>query len=227
MGDTQYYPLFLDISGASCLVVGGGGVGCRKLAGLLDGGAHDVLVLDTAPPSAELHAQLQRGMSLFQQREFQDSDLDGRVLVFAATGNAAVNAHIAQRCRARGILCNCADNPRAGTCIVPALARAGTLTAALSTGGASPALARQWKAELEDWLRPRAVMAEFMGRLRPLVLALRQNTGQNTQLFRSLARSPLQGALHRGDSAACGRILTELLPPTLRERIPELLHELV
>lgn len=226
MNQSAYYPLFLDLSQSACLVVGGGEVGRRKLASLLDCGVRAVLVLDTAPPDDMLAALLARPGVTFRQRGFDDADLDGRALVFAATGDTAVNARIAAACRARGILCNRVDAPRDGSCIVPASARAGALTAALSTGGASPALARLWKGELEAWLRPRAGMAALMGRLRPLVLALHQDTGQNTRLFRSIAHSSLQDALLQGDRRACEDILSQLLPPPLRGRIPELLHEL-
>ena len=100
------------------------------------------------------------------------------------------------------------------------------LAAALSTGGASPALARRWKGELERWLEPRSRMATLMGRLRPLVLALGHDTGQNTGLFRKLAESPLQQWLEEHDHENCTRYLQAVLPPALHANIAELLHDL-
>ena len=106
---------------------------------------------------------------------------------------------------------------------MPAVARTERLAAALSTGGASPALARRWRGELESWLAPRARMSRLMGELRPLVLALGMDTGQNTAIFRTLAASPLQDCLERGDLAGCRALLEQTLPPALHDRITELL----
>jgi precorrin-2 dehydrogenase / sirohydrochlorin ferrochelatase len=222
----EYYPLFLDIRHCRCLVVGAGTVGCRKLEGLLAANPLSVLVLDTAAPSAQALPLLQHPAVTFAQRPFSPQDLEGITLVFAATGNAAVNAGITTLCREKNIFCNCIDAPASGTVIVPAKASSGRLTAALSTGGASPALARLWRQELEAWLAPRAAMASLMGRLRPLVLAMQNDTGHNTHLFRSIAASPLQAALAKGDRAACEALLLQLLPPVLHRHIAELLHDI-
>lgn len=88
-------------------------------------------------PAAELRPLLEQPCVRFEQRPFRDEDLDGRQLVFAATGNAEVNRHIALLCRERHILCNCIDAPAEGSFIVPAVARSGSMALALSTGGAS------------------------------------------------------------------------------------------
>ena len=85
---------------------------------------------------------------------------------------------------------------------------------------------RRWKRELELWLVPRAQLAKLLGRLRPLALALPAGKGQNTQLFRKLAASPLQDWLARNDHESCRRYLLEELPPDLHAHITELLHDL-
>ena len=113
-----------------------------------------------------------------------------------------------------------------GAFSVPAVARQDGLAAALSTGGASPALARRWRCELEGWLAPRARMVLLMGRLRPLVLALHAETGQNTELFRRVAASPLQHWLAEGDLQSCRQWLLAELPPVLHVHIAELLDDL-
>jgi precorrin-2 dehydrogenase/sirohydrochlorin ferrochelatase len=222
----EYYPLFLDISHCRCLVVGAGAVGCRKLAGLLAAQAQAVLVLDTAAPSTQAVPLLQHKAVTFAQRAFAEQDLEDATLVFAATGDAAVNAAITTLCRKKNIFCNSIDAPATGSFIVPAKASCGRLCAALSTGGASPALAKLWRQELEAWLAPRAAMASLMGRLRPLVLAMQDDTGHNTHLFRSIAASPLQAHLANGDYAACEAVLLQLLPPVLHRHIAELLHDI-
>ncbi len=162
----------------------------------------------------------------FERRTCTTDDINGKTLVFAATGDADENRRIAALCRSLGVLCNCASTPEEGNFQVPAVARRAPLAAALSTGGASPALARRWKDELAQWLAPRARMATLMGRLRPLVLALGVETGQNTQLFRSLAVSPLQQWLEAGDIESCRQCLLAELPAELHVHIAELLYDL-
>ena len=220
------YPIFISLTGIHCLVVGLGQVGQRKLSGLLACGPASVLVLDLAEPATEVAALLSDPRVRFEQRSCMQADLQGRALVFAATGSAAENSRIATLCAGAGILCNSASNPEEGCFQVPAVARHAPLAAALSTGGASPALARRWKGELERWLEPRSRMAALMGRLRPLVLALGEDTGQNTRLFRKLADSSLQQWLEENDLESCRRCLQAELPPALHVNIAELLHDL-
>ena len=226
---TPLYPIFVSLAGIHCLVVGLGQVGQRKLSGLLACDPASVLVLDLAEPmanGAEAAALLQDPRVRFERRSCAQADLQGRALVFAATGSAAENSRIAALCAAAGILCNSASNPAEGCFQVPAVARHAQLAAALSTGGASPALARRWKGELQQWLEPRSRMAALMGRLRPLVLALGEDTGHNTRLFRKLADSPLQQWLEENDLENCLRCLQAELPPALHADIAELLHDL-
>lgn len=223
---SDLYPLFLHLRHARCLVAGLGEVGRRKLQSLLEADAGEVLVRDVAAPPPEAEALLAAPQVSFARRACTVEDLRGCRLVFAATGDRAENARLAAICREEGILCNCVDAPEAGSFIVPALARQGELMLALSTGGASPALARRWRRELEDWLLPRVRMARLMGRIRPCVLALSHDSGQNRQLFRTLAESPLQHWLQHGDNAACHAYLAQTLPPELHARISEFLHDL-
>ena len=220
------YPIFISLTGIHCLVVGLGQVGQRTLSGLLACTPASVLVLELAAPTPEAAALLDDARVHFERRSCTQADLQGRALVFAATGNAAENSRIAALCAHAGILCNSASNPDEGCFQVPAVARHAPLAAALSTGGASPVLARRWKGELESWLEPRSRMAALMGRLRPLVLALGEDTGQNTRLFRKLADSSLQQWLEKDDLDNCLRCLQAELPPALHANIAELLHDL-
>ena len=220
------YPIFISLTGIHCLVVGLGQVGQRKLSGLLACGPASVLVLDMAEPATEAAPLLSDPRVRFEHRSCTQADLQGCALVFAATGNAEENSRIAALCAEAGILCNSASNPEEGCFQVPAVARHAQLAAALSTGGASPALARRWKGELQQWLEPRSRMAALMGRLRPLVLALGEDTGHNTRLFRKLADSPLQQWLEENDLENCRRCLQAELPPALHADIAELLHDL-
>ena len=223
----RYYPVFLDLHGQRCLVVGAGEVGCRKIASLLESDPAVIHVLDVAEPSSCLQALLEDKRIIHERRGFLPQDAEGRALVFAATSNPAANREIVDICAAKGILCNCADAPQASSFIVPAHVQQGSITLALSTQGGSPALTRRLRRELEAWLGDRFTgLAELMARLRPLVLALQHETRRNTTLFRDLVESPLADALQRRDRMACEALLKDLLPPELHPHIMELLHDL-
>lgn len=215
----------MRLEGCRCLVVGAGGVGRRKLAGLIPCGAAEILVLDTREPDEELERLIATPGVRFEMRSFTPDDVTGRALVFAATGAPRVNAEVARLCRERGVLCNVIDDPGAGSFIVPAHFACGDLTVALSTGGHSPALARRIRMDLEAWFGDRYEgLVTLMGRLRPLVLALGNETGHNATLFRTLVASSLVEALAARDRGRCESILYELLPVELHPHIVELLH---
>ena len=226
------YPLFLSLEGERCLVVGLGEVGLRKLAGVLAAGVGSVLALDAgqaeaAPhraPEPEAARLLADPRVRVERRPCTAADIAPCRLVFAATSDADENARIAALCREARVLCNCASAPALGQFAVPAVARCGELCAALSTGGASPALARSLRRELETWLEPRAALAQFLGRLRPLVLAMKRDTRHNTQLFRKVAASPLGDWLAAGDLDRCRRWLERELPPALAPEALSLLE---
>ena len=128
-----YYPLFLDLTGRRCLVVGAGPVGQRKAAGLLAAGA---VVRVVAPESPELSG------AEWVAAEYEPEHLDGMALVFAA-GPPDVNARVVADARQRGIWVNSASDPTSGDFLLPAVRRAGRIEVAVSTAGASPASRRR------------------------------------------------------------------------------------
>jgi len=225
MPTQRYYPLFLDLSRAKCLVVGAGAVGRRKIESLLESGVGELLVLDpklAKPVSLPEHPAL-----TYEARRFAPEDLAGCSLVFAASASREANAAVAAACAERGIFCNCADAPLEGNCIVPATTRAGGMTLALSTGGASPAYARFLREELESWLAEKAPLATLLGRIRSRLLALEMDTAQNANLLRDLARSRLGTVLAAGDGPRCIGLLVAALPEDLHPWISEFLDGLV
>jgi len=227
----RYYPTFLDLHGRRCLVVGAGEVGRRKLASLLAAAPAEVLVLDLFPLSEiadpELNLLMEHPAVVYEQRSFTASDVQGCALVFACTGNRAVNSAVAKACADNNVLCNVIDAPEEGNFVVPAHFANGDLLVALGTGGNSPALARRIRMELQTCLGDRfAGILTLMGRLRPMVLALGKETRHNSTLFRNLAESGLTQALQEKNRAEAERILKELLPAELHTNIGALLHEL-
>ena len=222
----QFYPLLLNTRGLSCLLVGAGEVGCRKLHALLDTEVAEILVLDPAPsPTCEALARDPRVH--LERRVFVPSDITGRNLVFVATPDRTVTALVLTTCKAHGILCNSADGPEDNGFIVPATLQRGRITLSLSTQGASPALTRYLREQLEHFLDDRYTgMAELLARLRPMLVQADDNTSAHTALFRQLVRSGLGEALAGKKRDSCVAILQELLPDSLHPRITELLYEL-
>jgi len=147
-----YYPIFLDLRGKTCVVVGGGPVAERKVGMLLE---HDASVTVVSPAlSPGLRELARRGAVRVVEREYRKGDLEGAFLAIAATDDASVNAAVSSEARERRALVNVVDGPDDSDFIVPSLVRRGDITVAISTGGRSPALARKLRTVLEATLTP-------------------------------------------------------------------------
>ena len=140
------YPIVLELTGVPVLVVGGGTVALRKIEGLLVARAAVTVV---APDVVDAIRALPVRIIT---RAWERRDLDAVRLVVTATDDPAVNAAVAADAQRRGIWVNAADDPANCTFTLPAVARDGPVTVAVSTGGASPALASHLRSEIERWL---------------------------------------------------------------------------
>ena len=161
MPDT-YYMACLDLSGRSVLVVGGGRVALEKVDGLLASSARVTVV---AP---QIVAGLETRDVELVRRAYRTEDLDGRFLVVAATSTSSVNRRVFRDAEARSLLCNVVDVPELCSFILPAVHRQGPIAVAVSTGGASPALAQRLRDEIAEVVRPEhAVLAVELRELRP------------------------------------------------------------
>jgi precorrin-2 dehydrogenase/sirohydrochlorin ferrochelatase len=151
--DKVFYPMFVDLEGRRCLVVGGGPVATEKTEKLLLHGAAVRLVSpDVTPELAELIAG--GAVEEFHERPYLPSDLEGCFLVIAATNLDAINRMIWQDAEALNLLCNVVDVPPLCNFIVPSIVRRGELAIAISTGGASPVVAKHIRAQLEETYGP-------------------------------------------------------------------------
>jgi precorrin-2 dehydrogenase/sirohydrochlorin ferrochelatase len=208
------YPVFALIDNKPCLVVGGGAVGERKVLDLLEAGAKVTLVSPDLTPA--LTALAARGEIRHLQKDFLEEQVEGMALVIGATDNMAVNARVSAAAQARGIMVNIVDQPHLCTFIVPAQVRRGELTLAISTGGASPALARKIREELEEHFGPEyGLYLALMQAVRTRLLESRRGNPENADLFKRLVDSPLLPALSRGDKNEVRRILQEILGQVL------------
>ncbi|MCU7932726.1 MAG: siroheme synthase CysG [Candidatus Thiodiazotropha sp. (ex Codakia rugifera)] len=144
----DYFPIFLDLKNKSCLVVGGGAIAERKIALLLKSGADVILV--SPDLSHDLTTWRDMGRLTHLPRVFQDGDLTGHHLAIAATNNAAVNRRVAEIADEMHIPVNVVDQPALCSFIVPSIIDRSPVVAAISTGGASPVLARLIRSRLES-----------------------------------------------------------------------------
>lgn len=150
----------VDLHGRSALVVGGGRVALEKVRGLVECGARVTVV---AP---EVDVELETLPVRIVRRPFIAGDVDGHVLVFAATNRRSVNRSVSSAAAASYTLCNVADDPELCSFILPAITRRDPIVVGVSTGGASPALAQRIRDDVAGLLTPRHV--ELAGRLQAL-----------------------------------------------------------
>ncbi len=162
----DFLPIFLNIKEGRTLVVGGGEVSARKTSLLLKAQARVQIVAPELCPT--LQALARDGKVEYSARNFQDMDLDGCNLAFAATDDSALNRHISELAKAQQLPVNVVDQPELCTFIMPSIIDRSPVVAAVSTGGASPVLARLIRTRLE------ALIPASYGRLAELVRNYRQ-----------------------------------------------------
>lgn len=180
-----YYPVNLDVTDRACLVIGGGQVGARKVAGLLACGARVTVVgLAATPPIREW---ARKGIIAYHERAYRSDDLDGVFLVIGATNDNVLNQHIHAAARERQVLCNIADQPALCNFILPAVVRRGDLVIAASTSGQSPALAKKLRQELEvAYGEEYAQGLQWLGAIRKKLLATDHAPEAHKALFNKL-----------------------------------------
>jgi precorrin-2 dehydrogenase len=148
MLDTPFYIACLKLRGRKCLVVGGGEIGLEKVEGLLACDGDVTLVAPEAEP--ELTQLALEGSIRWEQREYRPEELEGTFMVIACTDDTDINIGIYEDAERRAMLVNVVDVPPLCNFILPAIVRTGPLAIAISTAGASPALAKRMKAEVSD-----------------------------------------------------------------------------
>jgi siroheme synthase-like protein len=166
MLDTPFYIACLKLTGRRCLVIGGGAVGLEKVEGLLACDGEVTLIAPEAVDSLADHAR--EGSIRWEQRSYAGpEDLEGAFMVIAATDDTDVNIAVFKDAERRAMLVNVVDVPPLCNFILPAIVRTGPLAIAISTAGASPALAKRMKREIEgQYGEPYARLAVLLNEAR-------------------------------------------------------------
>ncbi len=195
----SYYSAFVDLTDKPCIVVGGGRVAERKVAGLLEAGAKRVKVV-SPNLTKELLSRKSAGSIKHSGHRFTPADLRGAYLVIAATDYPEENRRIAGAAGNMGIpLVNVVDMPEHCGFIVPSTVRRGPLTIAVSTSGASPAMARAIREELEGLYGPAfGKYLKSLERERTIALRRIKDPAERERFLKSLASDKILKMLREG-----------------------------
>ena len=142
-----YYPIFLNIQGKKCTVIGGGKVAVRKVRMLLNHGPK--LTVISPKPDPEMVRLSQERLIRLLRRDYRRGDLQGSALAIAATDAEEINHRAVREAKRNGILVNVVDDPGSSDFIIPSFFKRGDLTVAVSTAGKSPAFAKKIRRKLE------------------------------------------------------------------------------
>ncbi|MGI9081963.1 MAG: precorrin-2 dehydrogenase/sirohydrochlorin ferrochelatase family protein [Thermoleophilaceae bacterium] len=203
MLETPFYIACLKLEGRRCLVVGGGDIGLEKVEGLLACSGEVTLV---APEAIEALRDLAaEGSIRWERRAYEPADLDGAFMAIAATSDTEVNIRVYEDAEARAMLVNVVDVPPLCNFILPAIIRTGPLAIAISTAGASPALAKRIRNQIADeYGEPYARLAVMLNEARGWAKGTLPTYQDRKQFFESIVNGepdPVE-LLRRGDEEA-------------------------
>jgi precorrin-2 dehydrogenase / sirohydrochlorin ferrochelatase len=208
MLETPFYIACLKLTGRRCLVVGGGEIGLEKVEGLLACDGAVTLIAPAAEPALEQYAR--EGSITWERRAYAGAeDLEGVFMVIAATNDSEVNIKVFEDAERRAMLVNIVDVPPLCNFILPAIVRTGPLAIAISTAGASPALAKRIKREIsEQFGEPYAQLAVMLNEARGWAKGTLPTYQDRKQFFESIVNgSPDPIALLRADDRQAVREL--------------------
>jgi uroporphyrin-III C-methyltransferase/precorrin-2 dehydrogenase/sirohydrochlorin ferrochelatase len=197
----HYFPMFLKLEGRPCLVVGGGDVAARKVSLLLRAGGKVTVI---APSLCEsLQSRLNAGDIQVQQKKFEAADIGDHAVIIAATDNQSINRTISELAQRKNIPVNVVDQPELCSFIVPSLIDRSPVQVAVSTGGASPVLARLLRARLETMIpsaygKLASLMEEFRGKVRQHV----KDPDKRRHFWETVVQGPIAEMVFSGKEEA-------------------------
>jgi precorrin-2 dehydrogenase/sirohydrochlorin ferrochelatase len=206
----RYYPIHLDIQNRNCLVVGGGGVGTRKVETLLKCGAKVTVV---SPEISDRLQNLAESARLtLKPRPYRTEDIEGMFLVIGASDDETLNRQISSDAERRNTLCNIADQPEKCNFILPSIVRRDDLVITISTSGRSPALAKKLRKKLERRFGPEyGDFLKLMGAIRSMLLSQAHEPEVHKPLFEQLIDSNLIALIQEGKTEDINALLAKIL----------------
>ncbi len=210
----SYFPVFLDLKNRPVLFVGNGPETEAKLRQLRQTGA-DLRVISPEPLPV-MNQLAQAGQIVLHVRDFRESDVADVWLVISSSEDRALNARISAAAQRARIFCNIVDVTNLCSFISPAILRQGEVQVAISTGGASPALAQRLKAEIAGIFGPEyGVMADLLGGLRARVMQEIPDREERFALFHRMVQSEMLPLIRAGNVAAAKQIAENLVYQSL------------
>jgi precorrin-2 dehydrogenase / sirohydrochlorin ferrochelatase len=225
MLDTPFYIACLKLTGRRCVVVGGGSIGLEKVEGLLACDGQVTLIAPHAEP--ELREYAAEGSIEWLEREYAGpADLERAFMAIAATDDTDVNIAVFEDAERRAMLVNVVDVPPLCNFILPAIVRTGPLAIAISTAGASPALAKRMKREIEaQYGEPYARLAVLLNEVRGWAKGTLPTYQDRKEFFEGIVNGePDPIELLRGDVAPGGdgeQAVRELIAQAQGQRTPQ------
>ena len=184
---SKFYPIHLDVTGKKCVIIGGGKVAYRKACSLKESGA-DVVVVSPEVCSEMVNEE---GLVLIK-KEYEEYFLDGALLVIAATDNEAINKKVTLDAEKRGIIVNVVDRPEHCSFIVPSTINRGDLCISISTGGASPAVAKRIREELEAVFgKEYEEYLDLLTKMRSLAMTTVEDDAKRRRILQRLAEKDI------------------------------------
>lgn len=201
-----FYPIFLNLSGQRCLVIGGGAVAERKIEGLLEAEASVTVV--SPDLTANLKSLVKEKKVRHFMRDYRKGDLSGYRLAFVATDDGQVNRAVYEEAQELDVFINSADDPMHCDFILPSVLRRGELQVAVASGGSSPALSRTIREELEKYFtQDYAVLSEIVAEVRRELKE--DNISVNSEAWRRALAGDMRRMVREGDIEGAKRYLRE------------------
>lgn len=195
---THLFPIYLDLKGKNCLIIGGGQVAERKVENLLN---YEVNIKLVSPEvENRIREWSRQGIINWIAREFEKADLEGTYLVFVATDDGKVNRRAAELCRQKGIMVNAVDDPPNCDFFIPSIIRHKSLVVAISTEGKSPLFARKLREQLENTITPvYGEFVEMLGEYRSIIKEAIPDINKRKVVFQQLIDSDVLDLLKAGE----------------------------
>ena len=205
----KYYPAYLDLRDRPCMVIGGGTVAERKTLALLEAGAQVTIISPALTP--KLHEFSDTGKITHLKKQYEESDISGQFLVIAATPSVEVNTLVAHACRKRHMLVNVAVPPEESSFIVPSVVERGDLMIAISTSGASPALSKKIRQDIEQrYGREYGLFLDKMSVIRNRVLEEVPDGQKRQAVFQAIVDSNVIDLIRQGKTHEAELRMTEI-----------------